>query len=103
MQADAKDRIRTARALRASGAGLAGLGVALLTRYGTWRPSGEAVLIQIHGGPSFALSLTACFGILAVLAGPLVFAVGHWRLARAIKAAESNPITAPIIHLPLDD
>ena len=103
MQADAKDRIRTARSLRASGAGLAGFGVASLTWSGTWSPSSQAVLIQIHGGPSFTLSFTALLGILAVVVGPLVVAVAHWRLARAIKAAESNPITAPIIHLSLDD
>jgi drug/metabolite transporter (DMT)-like permease len=95
-QADAKDRVRTARGVRGGGIGLAMIGVALLTRPSTWRPYSQAVGVHIHGGPSFTLSFQAVLGILAVVVGPFVIAAGHWLLIRAIDAARRDPITAPI-------
>jgi len=96
-QADAKERIRTARGVRGTGLTLLVVGVGLLIRPSSWRPYSQAVGVHIHHGPSFTLSFAAIFGGLAAAIGPFVIATGQWLLRRAIRAARNDPITAPIL------
>ena len=72
------------------------LGAAFLLRSRNW--------LRIHGGRSFALSLWS-IGVAAIVVGLLSLAVGHWLVARAIKAAKNNPVTAsvPIIMVTTEE
>jgi hypothetical protein len=96
-QADAKERIRTARCVRAAGITLLILGVGLLTRPSTWRAYNQAVGVHIHGGRSFTLSFAALAGGLALVISPVVIATGQWLVGRATRAATNDPVTAPIL------
>ncbi|MEO8621261.1 MAG: hypothetical protein ABI625_09370 [bacterium] len=96
-QADAKERIRTARGVRAAGFSLLVVGIGFLTRPSTWRPYNQAVRVHIHGGPSFTLSFAAVAGVLAAVISPVVIAAGQWLLRRATSAARNDPVTASIL------
>lgn len=96
-QADAKERIRTARSVRATGIAFLVGGFGLLTRSSTWRPYNQAIRVHIHGGPTFTLSFAALAGGIAVILGPFVIATGLWLVRRATIAASSNPVTAMIL------
>jgi hypothetical protein len=95
-QADAKDRVRTARAVRTGGYVLTLLGLWLATKPSEWRANRQAVGVNIHGGPHFTLSFGALFGIASIVLGPVVAVVGHLLLKRATAAALRNPVTAQI-------
>src|SRR2546422_540397 len=82
-QADAKDRIRTARSVRATGPTLIVGGLGLLVRPETWRRP-------------FATSLSGVLGLTCLVLGPVAFAVGSALLRRATARAQANPVTAEI-------
>lgn len=96
-QANAKQRIRDARGMRATGVGLLASGAGLLIHPSTWRPYNQMLGVHIHGGPSFTLSLSAIVGGFAIVIGPILFAAGRRRLRRALDAAAGDPMTAPIL------
>jgi hypothetical protein len=101
-QANAKERIRNARGLCATGGVMLLVGVRLLSRWRTWSPYHQALGVHIHGGPSFTLSLGAIGGAFALVVGPLVFLAGRLRLRGAMDTAARDPITAPILRRPLE-
>jgi hypothetical protein len=90
-QANAKERIRNARGMRAMGIWMLLVGISLLTRRSTWRPYNQLLGVHIHGGPSFRLSLGAIVGMLAVVVSPILFVAGRLRLRRALGAAARDP------------
>jgi len=101
-QADAKERIRDARQISAAGVSMLFFGILLFPRHLHPWMSDEAVLaVHIHGGPSLTLSLGAIAGILCLIGSPVVFVLGRVRLRRALAAAARDPITAPILELPI--
>lgn len=85
-----------ARSVRNAGLATFAFGGAMLTHVSTWIYYQPAVAVRIHGGPSFTLSLQAVAGVVAVVAGPVLFVAGRWMLQRADAAAASNPVTAGI-------
>jgi hypothetical protein len=100
-QANAKERIRNARGVRAAGGAIFVGGLGLLARPSSWSPYHQILGVHIHGGPSFTLSLSASVGILAVIIGPILYAAGRVLVRRAIDAAERDPVTAPILNSPI--
>jgi hypothetical protein len=97
---DARERIRTAQGVRATGLTLLAGGIGLLSRTSTWRPYNQALGIHIHGGPSFTLSFTALAGGLALVISPMLIVTGQLLLSRATIAAAENPVTATILDEP---
>jgi hypothetical protein len=95
-----RERIRTARGVRATGLTLLAGGIGLLSRTRTWRPYNQALGIHIHGGPSFTLSFAALAGGMAVVVSPILIAIGQLLLNRATVAAAENPVTATILNEP---
>jgi len=96
LQANAKDRVRTARQIRRGGLAIAAGGAYLLSRI-WWRSFGvPRVQVHVHGGPTFILDVYTIVGIGCLVAGPIVAVAGHWMEQRALRAARSNPITAVI-------
>jgi len=100
LQADAKDRVRTARQIRRAGLASAAGGLYLLSRV-WWRSFYYPRLqLHVHGGPTFVLNVYAIVGIGCVGVGAIVAITGHWLEQRALQAARSNPITAVIFGQP---
>lgn len=97
---DVRERIRTARGVRATGLTLLAGGLGMLSRTSTWRPYNQALGIHVHGGPSFTLSFAALAGGIAVVVSPIVIATGQLLLSRATVAAAENPVTATILDEP---
>ena len=96
----ARERIRTARGVRAIGVTLLVGGLGLLSRVSTWGRYSQAVGVHVHGGPSFTLSFAAIAGGVAVVAGPIAIGIGQWLVNRATVAAGENPVTASILDEP---
>lgn len=100
-QADAKERIRDARAMSAAAVSMLLIGILLLPKHlQPWMPDDAVVALHIHG-LSMTLSFGAIIGILCVVGSPVVFVLGRVRLRRALAAAARNPITAPILKQPI--
>ena len=91
-QAKAKGRLRQARAVRGTGMALALVSPAMLS--GTaFRATQPEILVNIHGGPHFTLSVLHAVAITLMAVGPVVAATGHLMLKRAIAAARRDPVT----------
>jgi hypothetical protein len=98
LQADAKDRVRTARHVRRAGLTIAAGGLYLLSRV-WWRALYyQRLQVHVHGGPTYVLNVYSVVGIGCVIVGPIIALVGHWLEQRALQAARSNPITAVIFR-----
>ena len=100
LQADAKDRVRSARQIRHAGLGIAASGLFLFSRI--WKRSifFPSLQVHVHGGPTFVLNDYAMAGIVCLVVGPIVAITGQWLEQRALRAARSNPITAVIFSQP---
>ena len=96
-QADAKERIRTARNVRRAGVSLVGLAIVLLIHPKRSLLYDLAVDVHAHGGQSFRLSFAVMLGAVAGVLSPFVIATGQWMLRRAISAARNDPVTATIL------
>lgn len=97
VQADARERIRTARSVRQAGYGFLVISLEFLAGSGAWRPENQFLAVHIHGGPSFTLSVSALIGILALAAGPIAIVTGSVLLRRATDAARRSPVTAQVL------
>ncbi len=100
-QANAKERLRTARWVRGASGALFFGGLSALGRRYTWWPSHQVLGVHVHGGPTFTLSLEAILGLLAIAISPIVFAVGNVLLTRATRAIASDPVTAVVLSEPI--
>lgn len=96
-QADAKERIRTARNVRRAGVALFGLAIVLLIHPTHSLLYDLTIDVHPHGGRSIMLPFAVIAGGLAGLLSPFVIATGQWMLRRATNAARNDPITAPIL------
>jgi hypothetical protein len=105
-QADAKERIRNARGVRAVGQMVFVIGVYLLSRWSRWHHynsigfGGTILRVGIHHWRSFDLSLGQVIGIPCLIAGPIMMLVGARLLERANQAALRNPVTMSIFEDP---
>jgi hypothetical protein len=96
-QADAKERIRTARNVRRTGLTLFGFAVLFLVNPRRSLLYSLIVTVRPPGGRSFLLPLPVILGGLAGVLSPFVLATGQWMLRRATNAARNDPITAPVL------
>lgn len=96
-QADAKERIRTARNVRRTGVAL--LGCAVLVLIHPTHSLLYEIGVEVHpqAGRSFMLPFVMVLGGLAGALSPFVIATGQWMLRRATSAARNDPITASIL------
>jgi len=95
-QADAKERIRTARNVRRTGAALFGMAIVILVQPRRSLLYELGVDVNLHGGRSF-MPFLVVLGAVVGVASPFVVAIGHLMLRRATSAARNNPVTAPIL------
>jgi hypothetical protein len=102
VQADAKESLRSAIAIRGAGAGATLGGIFLLLRTRTWSGTDSGIRVEIGGLPSFSLPLLAIVGICLIPAGLMIYLIGQRILTRRIERISANPTTAVVLDAPVD-